>query len=241
MVIIPAIDLIDGKCVRLTKGDYNQKKVYNENPVEVAKQFKDAGLTRLHVVDLDGAKAGKIINLPVLEKIASLNGLEIDFGGGVKKMDDVNNILNAGASLVTIGSLAVKQPQILEEWLLEFGADKFLVGADVMGEKIKISGWLEDGGINILDFIGKMMALGVTHIFCTDISKDGAMQGPSIELYKKLMQEHPELQLIASGGVSVYEDVLQLQEIGCSGVIIGKAIYEGTVTLKQLYEIQSGK
>lgn len=234
MTIIPAIDIINGKCVRLTKGDYAQQKVYNENPVEVAKQFEDAGIQRLHVVDLDGAKAGTIINLKVLEAIAANTKLVIDFGGGIKKINDVESIFNAGAAIATIGSLAVKQPAILEEWLLEFGADKFLIGADVLDEKVKISGWLEDGGINLFDFIGKMIALGVTNIFCTDISKDGAMQGPSIDLYKRIMAEHPEINLIASGGVSNINDVIALNEIGCSGAIIGKAIYEGTVPLNPL-------
>jgi phosphoribosylformimino-5-aminoimidazole carboxamide ribotide isomerase len=237
MEIIPAIDLIDGKCVRLTKGDYAQQKVYNDNPAEVAKQFEDAGIKRLHVVDLDGAKAGRIVNLSVLESIAKATNLTIDFGGGVKTITDVGSIIDAGASIVTIGSLAVKHPEVLEEWLLEFGAEKFLIGADVLDEKIKISGWLEDGGINIYQFIGKMLGLGVKNIFCTDISKDGAMQGPSIDLYKSIMIEHPEINLIASGGVSNINDVIQLKEIGCKGAIIGKAIYEGTVTLEQLIAI----
>ncbi len=237
MEIIPAIDLIDGKCVRLTKGDYAQQKVYNDNPAEVAKQFEDAGIKRLHVVDLDGAKAGRIVNLSVLESIAKATNLIIDFGGGVKTIADVGNIIDAGASIVTIGSLAVKHPEVLEEWILEFGADKFLIGADVLDEKIKISGWLVDGGINIYQFIGKMLGLGVQNIFCTDISKDGAMQGPSIELYKNIMKEHPEINLIASGGVSNINDVIELKEIGCAGAIIGKAIYEGTVTLQQLIEL----
>jgi phosphoribosylformimino-5-aminoimidazole carboxamide ribotide isomerase len=236
MIIIPAIDIIDGKAVRLTKGDYAQQKVYNENPVEVAKQFEAAGIERLHIVDLDGAKAGKIINLKVLEDIATATSLKIDFGGGVKNISDVGNIFNAGAAMVTVGSLAVKHPELLEEWLMEFSAEKFLVGADVLDEKIKISGWLEDGGINIFDFIGKMISLGTTNIFCTDISKDGVMEGPSIELYKKIMEEHPEINLIASGGVSNMEDVKELQAIGCSGAIIGKAIYEGKVPLNPLKE-----
>lgn len=234
MTIIPAIDLINGKCVRLTKGDYAQQKIYNEHPLEVAKQFEDAGITRLHMVDLDGAKAGSIINLKVLETVASQTKLVIDFGGGIKKINDIESVFNAGAAIATVGSIAVKHPELLEEWLMEFGADKFLVGADVLDEKIKISGWLEDGGINIFSFIGKMIGLGVTNIFCTDISKDGAMQGPSIELYKKIMEEHPEIKLIASGGVTNFDDVIKLKEIGCNGVIIGKAIYEGNITLKQL-------
>ncbi|MEI9958984.1 MAG: HisA/HisF-related TIM barrel protein [Ferruginibacter sp.] len=222
MTIIPAIDIIDGKCVRLTKGDYAQQKVYNENPVEVAKMFEDAGIERLHIVDLDGAKAGKIININVLESIAAATNLVIDFGGGVKNITDVGNIFNAGAAMVTIGSLAVKQPQLLEEWLMEFSAEKFLIGADVLDEKIKISGWLEDGGINIFAFIGKMIALGATNIFCTDISKDGAMQGPSIELYKKIMIEHPEINLIASGGVSNIEDVKELKQLVAAGPSLAK-------------------
>jgi len=234
MEIIPAIDIIDGKCVRLTKGDYAQQKIYNENPVEVAKEFEAAGIKRLHMVDLDGAKAGKIVNLKVLEAVASQTNLVIDFGGGVKKITDVSDVINAGAAIITIGSLAVKHPEVLEEWLLEFGPDKFLIGADVLDRKIKISGWLVDGGIDIDTFIGKMLALGVRNIFCTDISKDGAMEGPSIDLYKDIMNLHTEIKLIASGGVSNFHDVIELKEIGCSGAIIGKAIYEGTVTLKEL-------
>jgi phosphoribosylformimino-5-aminoimidazole carboxamide ribotide isomerase len=234
MTIIPAIDIINGKCVRLTKGDYAQQKVYNENPVEVAKQFADAGLERLHIVDLDGAKAGKIINLSVLEAIASATNLVIDFGGGIKNINDIASIFNAGAAIATIGSLAVKRPELLEEWLMEFGAGKFLIGADMLDQKIKISGWLEDGGIDIFSFIGKMIGLGVTNIFCTDISKDGAMEGPSVTLYKQIMEQHPEINLIASGGVTTMDDVKELKAIGCNGAIIGKAIYEGNITLQQL-------
>ncbi len=234
MTVIPAIDIINGKCVRLTKGDYAQTKIYNDNPVEVAKQFADAGLQRLHMVDLDGAKAGKIINLKVLEAVAAATNMMIDFGGGIKKIDDIESIFNAGASIATIGSMAVKHPEILEEWLMEFGAHKFLIGADVLDENIKISGWLEDGGINIFDFTSKMIGLGVTNIFCTDISKDGAMQGPSIELYKKIIAEHPEINLIASGGVTSVDDLQQLKEIGCKAAIVGKAIYEGQITLQQI-------
>ena len=234
MTIIPAIDIINGKCVRLTKGDYAQQKIYNDNPVEVAKQFEDAGITRLHMVDLDGAKAGAIVNLKVLEAVAANTKLIIDFGGGIKKINDIENVFNAGAAIATIGSLAVKHPEILEEWLMEFGADKFLIGADVLEEKIKISGWLEDGGINIFDFIGKMIGLGVINIFCTDISKDGAMQGPSILLYKKIIADYPEINLIASGGVTSVNDLQELKTIGCKAAIVGKAIYEGNITLEEL-------
>jgi phosphoribosylformimino-5-aminoimidazole carboxamide ribotide isomerase len=237
MIIIPAIDVIQGKCVRLTKGDYDRKIVYNDNPVEVAKQFEGAGIKRLHIVDLDGAKAGSIINLKVLENIAAATDLVIDFGGGVKTIQDVSNIFNAGAAMVTIGSLAVKQPAILEEWLMEFGTEKFLIGADVLDGKIKISGWLEDGGVNIFDFIGNMLGLGVTNIFCTDISKDGVMEGPSVELYKTILAQHPEINLIASGGVSVINDILLLDELGCTGAIVGKAIYEGKVPLNPFKDL----
>ena len=239
MKIIPAIDVIDGKCVRLTKGDYAQQKVYNENPVEVARQFADAGLDRLHIVDLDGAKAGKIVNLRVLENIATATSLSIDFGGGIKNIDDVANIFDAGAAMVNIGSLAVKRPELLEEWLMEFGSDKFLIGADVLDEKIKIAGWIEDAGIDINDFIAKMLGLGVTNIFCTDISKDGVLEGPSLELYKRILTDYPDISLIASGGVSNMRDVKELESIGCSGAIIGKAIYENRVTLKELSLINS--
>ena len=237
MTIIPAIDIINGKCVRLTKGDYAQQKIYNENPVEVAKQFADAGLQRVHIVDLDGAKAGKILNLGVLESIAAVTNLIIDFGGGIKNINDISNVFSAGASIATIGSLAVKHPEIVEEWLMEFGADKFLIGADVLEEKIKISGWLEDGGIDIFTFIGKVIGLGAHNIFCTDISKDGVMEGPSVDLYKKIIEQHPEINLIASGGVTTINDVVELKAIGCSGVIIGKAIYEGNITLQQLLSV----
>jgi phosphoribosylformimino-5-aminoimidazole carboxamide ribotide isomerase len=239
MIIIPAIDIINGKCVRLTKGDYAQQKIYNEDPVEVAKMFADAGLKRLHMVDLDGAKAGAIKNLAILEQVAAAVNMIIDFGGGVKKITDVENVLNAGASIVTIGSLAVKQPEVLEEWLMEFGPGHFLIGADVLDEQIKIGGWLEDGGINIFDFVGRLISLGVTSIFCTDISKDGMMEGPSISLYKKIIEQHPEINLIASGGVSNLEDVKQLAEIGCSGAIIGKAIYENLISLQDLVTLNS--
>ena len=186
MKIIPAIDIIDGKCVRLTKGDYAQQKIYNENPVEVAKQFADAGLERLHMVDLDGAKAGKIVNLKVLENVATATSLTIDFGGGVKNINDVGNIFDAG---------------------------KFLIGADVLDEKIKIGGWLEDAGIDITAFIAQMLGLGVTNIFCTDISKDGVLEGPAVDLYKKIMNDYPAINLVASGGVSNLEDVSTLKEL----------------------------
>jgi phosphoribosylformimino-5-aminoimidazole carboxamide ribotide isomerase len=234
MTIIPAVDIINGKCVRLTKGNYEQQKIYSENPVEVAKRFADAGFKRLHIVDLDGAKAGKLTNVTVLEDIAASVNMIIDFGGGVKNTDDVATVLNAGASIVTIGSMAVKHPEVLEEWLMTFGSDKFLIGADVLDEKIKIGGWLEETGINIFDFIGRLLSLGATDIFCTDIAKDGMMEGPAVDLYKQIKELHPEINLVASGGVSKTDDIIRLKEIGCSGVIIGKAIYEGLLTLEDL-------
>lgn len=237
--IIPAIDIINGKCVRLTKGDFAKQKVYNENPLDAAKLFEDAGIQRLHIVDLDGAKAGSIQNLRILELIASQTKMVIDFGGGIKTIEDVTNVFNAGASIVTLGSIAVKSPEMIEEWIIEFGAEKILIGADVLEEKIKISGWLEDGGITIFEFIAKMLAAGCTNIFCTDISRDGILQGPSIALYQKIIQQFPSIHLIASGGVSNFNDVLELKNIGCSGVIIGKALYEEKITLKELVELNS--
>ncbi len=199
----------------------------------------EAGLQRLHIVDLDGAKAGSIQNLRVLEMIASETKITIDFGGGVKSIEDVNSVFNAGASIVTLGSIAVKSPQIVEEWLMEFGAENFLIGADVLDQKIKISGWMEDGGITVFEFIEKMLAIGTQVIFCTDIAKDGVLLGPSIELYKKIISEYPLINLIASGGVSTLQDVIELKSIGCKGVIIGKAIYEGKITLQELAELNS--
>jgi len=239
MKIIPAIDILHGKCVRLIQGDFDKVKIYNEEPLTVALQFQNADLEYLHLVDLEGAKKGKVINWDVITELQEKTALQIDFGGGVKKITDVAGIIDAGASIVTIGSLAVKHPEILEEWLMEFGADKFLIGADVLDEKIKISGWLEDGGVDIFTFIGKLQALGVRNIFCTDISKDGVMQGPSIELYKRIMEQHPEVNLVASGGVSNMQDVIMLDEIGCKGVIIGKAIYEGKISLEELSTINT--
>lgn len=234
MIIIPALDIINGKCVRLTNGDYAQMKVYNENPVDVAKEFASHGLKRLHLVDLDGAKAGKLVNLRILESIAGATGLEIDFGGGVKSAEDVETVFNAGASIVTVGSMAAKHPELLEEWLIEFGHARFLVGADVLDKKIRISGWTEDGGIGIFEFIGRMLGIGVSQLFCTDIACDGVLSGPSVKLYEEILQEHPETKLIASGGVGSMSDLDKLQLTGCTGAIIGKAIYEGRISLKEL-------
>ena len=234
MEIIPAIDIIDGKCVRLTQGDYAQKKIYNEHPLEVAKQFEDAGLQRLHLVDLDGAKAGQVKNWKVLETIAGKTGLTIDFGGGIKQQEDVNIVFNSGAALATVGSIAVKNEAELIKWFMMFGADKFLLGADVKDEKIAIGGWLETTDIWIYDFIEKYIGHGIKQIFCTDVSKDGKLEGPAVELYKNIVQKFPALHFIASGGVSTMADLEALRDIGCSGAIIGKAIYEHRITLEEL-------
>lgn len=234
MEIIPAIDIIDGKCVRLTEGDYSLKTVYNENPLEVAKSFEDAGITRLHLVDLDGAKAGKVTNWKVLESIAKNTQLVIDFGGGIKQESDLKIVFDSGAAFATIGSMAVKDPNLFETWLKEYGENRFLLGADVKGENIAIGGWLETTNENIIEFIQKYISKGVTQLFCTDISKDGKLEGPSIELYKKIIQHFPELYFIASGGVSSMQDINELRIIGCSGVIVGKAIYEGRIKISEL-------
>jgi len=234
MQIIPAIDIIEGKCVRLTEGDYAQKIIYNEDPLEVAKTFEGIGLNRLHLVDLDGAKAGEVVNWKVLEKIANKTGLTIDFGGGIKTEATLKTVLNTGATYATIGSLAVKSPLVFEEWLSRFGAESFLLGADVYEEKIAIGGWIEKTNIDIIAFVQSYMDKGVSQIFCTDIQKDGKLQGPSIQLYEKIIKQFPTLQLIASGGVSQLLDLEALRTIGCSGVIVGKAIYENKISLKEL-------
>lgn len=234
MEIIPAIDIIDGKCVRLTQGDYAQKKIYNEHPLEVAMEFEDAGLRRLHLVDLDGAKAGAVKNWKVLERLAGKTGLVIDFGGGIKTAGDVNIVFDSGAALATVGSIAVKNGPLFVSWLEEYGAGKFLLGADVRDEKIAVGGWLETTDKWVYDFIQEYVEKGVEQVFCTDVSKDGLLQGPALDLYKNIVGKFPELHFIASGGVSSFDDVLKLEEAGCKGVIIGKAIYEGRITLNQL-------
>lgn len=234
MEIIPAIDIIDGKCVRLTQGDYSTITVYNEHPLEVALAFEDAGLNRIHLVDLDGAKAGTVKNWKVLEKLAGKTKCRIDFGGGIKARTDVDIVLNSGAIWATVGSLAVKDETLFTSWLSEYGAHKFLLGADVKKEKIVVSGWLEQTEIWIYDFITKYMDLGVKQLFCTDVSKDGLLEGPSTELYRTIIKEFPDLYFIASGGVSSMHDVETLADIGCKGVIIGKAIYENRIKLTDL-------
>ncbi len=234
MQIIPAIDIIEGKCVRLTEGDYAQKKIYNEDPLEVAKAFEGIGLMRLHLVDLDGAKAGQVVNWKVLEKIANNTELKIDFGGGIKTEATLKTVLDTGATYATIGSLAVKNELLFQEWIASFGAKVFMLGADVLDEKIAIGGWLEKTKISVFDFMKSYIDKGVKQIFCTDIKKDGKLQGPSIELYQKIIEQFPALHLIASGGVSSLDDLIELEEIGCSAAIVGKAIYENKITISEL-------
>jgi phosphoribosylformimino-5-aminoimidazole carboxamide ribotide isomerase len=234
MEIIPAIDIIDGKCVRLTQGNYTDMKIYNEDPLEVAKQFEGAGLKRLHLVDLDGAKAGAVTNWKVLETIASETSLLIDFGGGIKTEIDLKSVFESGAAMATIGSLAVKDEMTFVNWLQQYGTDKFLLGADVKNEKIAINGWLETTELWIYDFIERYIRHGMQQIFCTDISKDGKLAGPALELYKNIITKFPLLHFIASGGVASVDDLYKLKAIGCKAVIIGKAIYENRISLKDI-------
>jgi len=237
MEIIPAIDIIDGKCVRLSKGDFDKKIIYNDDPLEVAKNFENAGITRLHIVDLDGAKGEALKNIKSLENVSKNTSLVIDFGGGLKTTSHLNSVFNAGAAMVSVGSITVKNPELFSEWVNDFGTNKFLPGADVLDKKIKINGWKEETGIEIFDFINKLISKGINRIFCTDISKDGMMQGPAVGLYKEILSEFPSLQLIASGGISDYDDLLILKETGCYGAIVGKAIYENKITLKQIGDL----
>lgn len=234
MQIIPAIDIIDGKAVRLTEGDYLQKKIYDDDPVAVAQKFFDSGFDRLHLVDLDGAKAGRVRNLKVLESIASTTSLWIDFGGGVRTSEDVNYVLNAGARQCTIGSIAVAQPELFFKWITNYGAEKFFVGADVRNETIRVSGWTEDSKLLWNTFFEKMIALGINEFFCTDISKDGKMEGPAIDLYNCILIAFPKIDLFASGGVTSMDDIRTLDDAGCKGAIVGKAIYENLISLKEL-------
>lgn len=233
MKIIPAIDIIDGKCVRLSKGDYNTKKIYNENPLEVAKKFESFGIRYLHLVDLDGAKSKHIVNQKVLETIVKETSLEIDFGGGLKTLEDIEIAFNSGAKQITIGSIAVQNPDFCFDLIEKYGSDKIILGADCENRKIKTSGWLQESQLDVIDFIFKYKNKRIKNVICTDISKDGMLQGASDELYKEIV-EKTAVQLIASGGISCIEDVEQMKNIGCSGTIIGKAIYEGRITLQQL-------
>ncbi|RUA11605.1 MAG: 1-(5-phosphoribosyl)-5-[(5-phosphoribosylamino)methylideneamino]imidazole-4-carboxamide isomerase [Flavobacteriia bacterium] len=234
MRIIPAIDIIEGKCVRLTKGDYSTKVIYNEDPFEVAQQFEDHGIEYLHMVDLDGARSNKIWNYKILEKIAVKTRLKIDFGGGIKSDEDIKIAFNSGASQVTGGSIAVKNPDLFLSWLKKYGNNKLILGADVKGDKIAVSGWQEDSKLEIMAFIQDYVSKDVKYIISTDIAKDGMLNGPSVELYKKILNKFPEINLIASGGVNVLDDLKEVKLIGCEGVIIGKAIYENKISLKEL-------
>jgi phosphoribosylformimino-5-aminoimidazole carboxamide ribotide isomerase len=236
MRLIIAIDIIGGKCVRLTRGDFNTKKVYNEDPVDVAKQVEDNGLKYLHLVDLDGAKNRKVENLKVLEKIASKTSLTIDFGGGIRTLDDVKTIINAGASQVTAGSIAVTNTKMLLEWVSEIGPPKIILGADCINRKVSTSGWIETSDKDIISYISYYRSHGMMYTVCTDIDKDGMLKGPSTELYKEIM-EKTDINLIASGGITTIDDIESLTSIGCEGAIIGKAVYEGKLTLKSLGRI----
>jgi len=234
MHVIPAIDLIDGKAVRLTQGDYNQKKEYNARPFEVAQQFEDAGLTRLHLVDLDGAREKRVINWKVLERIATKTRLHVDFGGGVQSDDDLRMVFECGAKQVTGGSIAIKKPDVFENWLTQYGPDAIILGADAKNEKIAVSGWEEGTDVWVYDFVQKYLEKGITHVISTDVAKDGLLQGPSFDLYRNLQDLSPKLNIIASGGVSNMSDIEMLADLNLFGVIVGKAIYEGRVTLKEL-------
>lgn len=234
MRIIPAIDIIGGKCVRLSKGDYNTKIIYNENPLEVAKMFESHGIKYLHLVDLDGAKSSKIVNHKILEQIASKTTLKIDFGGGLKSDADLKIAFESGANQITGGSIAVKNREIFEKWIADYGADKIILGADANNEKVAVSGWLEDSNEDLIPFIKNYQSKGIQYVICTDIAKDGMLEGPSFELYKKILKEVTGIKLIASGGISTFAELPKLAEMGCEGTIIGKAIYEHKISMKEL-------
>lgn len=235
MRIIPAIDIIEGKCVRLTQGAFDQKTIYNENPLEVAKEFEDSGVKFLHLVDLDGARQGKVNNYRVLEEIANKTGLKVDFGGGLKNNEDLKTVFESGANQITGGSIAVKNPELFLEWLNLYGPEKIILGADVIGRKIATHAWQQTSDQEIISFLNSYMKKGIKFSICTDVSKDGMLQGPAYALYGEILDK-TSVQLIASGGVSTINDIRKLKEIGCEGVIIGKAIYENKITLKELSE-----
>lgn len=234
MQIIPAIDLIDGKCVRLTKGDYNAVKEYNSDPLEVARQFEGAGIKRLHLVDLDGAKASHVVNIDVLRKICQNTGLQVDFGGGVKSEEDLQKVFDAGAQQVTAGSIAAKDPDRVKQWIADHGCDRIILGADVLGGKVMVSGWQKSSGLSLFEFLADYHDAGARWVICTDISKDGVMEGPSFELYREIVAQFPDINLIASGGVTTMTDLESLREDNLYGAIIGKAYYEGKLSLQQL-------
>lgn len=233
MRIIPAIDIIDGKCVRLSQGDYDTKKIYNENPLEVAKEFEDYGIEYLHLVDLDGAKSKQIINYKTLELIASKTNLKVDFGGGIKANDDIRIAFECGANQITGGSIAVQNPTLFQEWISQYGSDKIILGADAKDRKIATHGWLETSELDVIDFIQEYKTKGIEYVICTDIAKDGMLQGTSNELYAEILAAS-DVKLIASGGVSSIDDLIKVKELGCEGAILGKAIYEGRIDLKVL-------
>lgn len=233
--LIPAIDIIDGKCVRLSKGDYNSRKVYNENPVEVALELEANGIRRVHIVDLDGAAAHHIINYRILEQISNRTSLIIDFGGGIRSDEDLIIAFDSGAEMVTGGSIAVKHPEVFLKWLKQYGCEKMILGADVKDKKIAVNGWKDDTEIELMPFLDEYLHKGIKKVICTDIERDGMLQGPSIELYKEISDRLPDLYLIASGGISCIKDIIDLQEANVPAVIFGKALYEGKITLKELY------
>lgn len=232
--LIPAIDIIDGKCVRLSQGDYESKKVYNENPLEVAKEFEAYGIRRLHIVDLDGAASQHVVNYRILEQIAAQTSLVIDFGGGIKTTGDIEIAFESGAQMVTVGSIAVKSPEVFTEWLQTYGNEKIILGADVKDNRIAIHGWKEESPLELMPFLDSYVAKGITQVLCTDISRDGMLEGPATDLYKRILQAHPELHLIASGGISSLDDILKLDEAGIPAAVFGKALYEGRISLKDL-------
>lgn len=236
MEIVPAIDIIDGKCVRLSKGDFNTSKIYGDNPLEMAKMFADAGLKRLHLVDLDGARSRHIVNTRTLESIAGNTDLIIDFGGGVKSRRDIDTAFDCGASMVIVGSTAITDRELMYEWIEEFGEDRIILGADVRNGLISVNGWKEDSNLKLDDFLKEYRAKGITRVLCTDINRDGMLQGPATELYRSILRDFPGIKLIASGGVSSIEDLIELRKEGLYEAIVGKAYYEGKITLKQLAE-----
>lgn len=236
--LIPAIDIIDGKCVRLTKGDYAQKKVYDDDPVAVAGEFERLGFKRLHVVDLDGAKAKHIVNEATLKAITGATSLTVDFGGGIKTDEDINRAFAAGAAMVTVGSIAVTHPELFLAWLTKYGPDRLILGADVRQGKISINGWLEDSTVDLLPFLKRYVEAGVKHVLCTEISRDGTLQGPATALYKEIMAEYPQLQLIASGGVGSIDDIKALAVAGIPAVVFGKAWYEGRITPDDIQQLE---
>jgi len=238
MLIIPAIDIIDGKCVRLTKGDYDTKKIYHENPVDAAKEFEAGGITHLHLVDLDGAKKSEVVNWKVLESIATQTNLHIDFSGGIKTKQAAQQAFDLGAAQITVGSLAAKNPKEFVDWIWQFGEEKLILGADVIKDKIAIHGWQESSTKDIYSYLDYYFEEGIDYVLCTDVSKDGMLEGPSFELYSNILEEYEELKLIASGGVSSIDDLQKLKEMGCYAAIVGKAFYEGRITLKELSSFQ---